>query len=290
MYGGIDTNGYHVGQVQPSDQGSNSNGRATKRVRKFESRNLERGFAELSIRPTPVPPPPPIQQQQQQIQPDTQVGGDGVWIDVVGNVEESSSVVCQDGSTLPLLRPCSVNEPPSPDLDDIQMSIPTWYEPEKDSESPVIAYTSPRILRSEITGIIVTSLDDEEYDGDDEGQRQQCTGTDSIARGSEFTISPAFLNAINKKLAQTVDVTPPTDPSRAQALVLFRPLPTIALPPAEDDPDDPSGRADSDGGMLDSSPPKPPPPSPSLSSPFYVQGYGQPSFVSKDDDMEIEML
>jgi len=142
-----------------------------------------------------------------------------------------------------------------------------------------------------VAGIIITSLDDdEEYDGDDEGQQQQHTGANSIARGSEFTISPAFLNAINKKLAQTVDATPSTDPSRAQALVLFRPLPTIALPPAEDDLEGLSGRADFEEGMLGNSPPKPPPPSPSLPSPFYVQGFGQPLFVSNDDDMEIEML
>ena len=142
-----------------------------------------------------------------------------------------------------------------------------------------------------IAGIVITSLDDdEEYDGDDEGQQQQRAGANSIAQGSEFTISPAFLNAINKKLAQSVDAAPPADASRAQALVLFRPLPTIALPPAEDDLEYLSGRADFEGGMLGSSPPKPPPPSPSLSSPFYVHGFGQPLFVSNDDDMEIEML
>ena len=140
MYGGVNTNGYHVGEVQqPPNQGSNnSNGRATKRVRKFESRNLERGFAELSIQPTPVPSPPPTQLLQPQ--PDTRVGGDGVWSDVVGNVGECSSVVCPDGSTLPLLRPCSVDEPPSPDVNDIQMSTSTWYEPEKDSESLVMLF------------------------------------------------------------------------------------------------------------------------------------------------------
>jgi len=144
-----------------------------------------------------------------------------------------------------------------------------------------------------IAGIIITSLDDDdEYDGDDEGQQQQRAGAGSIAQGSEFTISPAFLNAINKKLAQSVDVAPPPDASKAQALVLFRPLPTIALPPAEDDLDleDLPGRADFEGGMLGGSPPKPPPPSPSLPSPFYAQGFGQPLFVSNEDDMEIEML
>ena len=142
-----------------------------------------------------------------------------------------------------------------------------------------------------ITGIIITSLDDdEEYDGDDEGQRQQYAGANSIARGSEFTISPAFLNAINKKLVQAVDAAPPTDPSKAQALVLFRPLPTIALPPAEDDLEDLPGRGYFEGGRLASSSPKPPPPSPSLPSPFYVHGFGQPLYASNDDDMEIEML
>lgn len=139
-------------------------------------------------------------------------------------------------------------------------------------------------------GIIITSLDDDEYDGDDEGQQQQRAGTNSIAQGSGFTISPAFLNAINKKLAQAVDPTPPTDVSASQALVLFRPLPTIALPPAEDDLGDISCLADSEGGMLHDSPPKPPPPSPSLSSPFYARDSEQPSFVFNDDDMEIEML
>ena len=101
---------------------------------------------------------------------------------------------------------------------------------------------------------------------------------------SEFTISPAFLSAINKKLTQAVD--PPASPS--QALVLFRPLPTIALPPTEDDLWDTSNN---EGGMMDGSLLKPPPPSPSVcSSPFYVQVPGQPPFVSNDDDMEMEML
>jgi len=196
-----------------------------------------------------------------------------VWSNVVGSFGECSSVVCPDGSTLPLLRPGSVDEPPSPDVDDIQMSTQTWYEPEKDR-------------------IIITSLDDDdEYDGDDEGQQRQHAGTNSIAQGSEFTISPAFLSAINKKLAQSVEASPPpADASRAQALVLFRPLSTIALPPAEDDLEDPSGQVDSEGGILGNSPPKPPPPSPSLPSPFCFQSAGQPLFVSNDDDMEIEML
>ena len=287
VYGGVGTNVYNA--LSPN-QGSNLNGRATKRFRRFESRNLERGFAELSIHPTPVSSLPHIQQQQQQ--PDTRVGGDGVWSDVVGNVGESSCVVCPDGSTLPLLRSSSVDEPPSPDVYDIQMSTPTWYEPEKDSESPTalsptLGASNPEV-RNSITGIIITSLDDDEYDGDDElGQQQQRAGTNSIAQGSEFTISPAFLNAINKKLTQAAS---PTDASASQALVLFRPLPTIALPPAEDDLEDPSGHADFEGGALYHSPPKPPPPSPSLSSPFYVQDSGRPSFVCNDDDMEIEML
>jgi len=136
VYGGLTAGACSVGQVSPPNQNSNSNGRATKRVRKFESsRNLERGFAELSIQPTPpVSSPPHVQQQQQRQQLDTQVGGDGVWSNVVGNAGQSSSVVCPDGSTLPLLRPSSVDEPPSPDVDDIQMSTPMWYEPEKDSE------------------------------------------------------------------------------------------------------------------------------------------------------------
>jgi hypothetical protein len=132
-----------------------------------------------------------------------------------------------------------------------------------------------------ITGIIITSLDDE-YDGDDEGQRQERTEINSTAQESKFTISPAFLNVINRKLTRTED--PPTDASLSQALVLFRPLPTIALPP-EDDP-----RDFDRGGMLDSSLPKPPPPSPSMSSPFHVQDPGIPPFLCNDDDMEVEML
>ena len=135
-YGGLGTNAYGVGQtpLPAPDQGSSSNERVTKRFRNFESRNLERGFAELSIQPTPAAFPPNTQSQQQQQRPDTQEGGDGVWSNVVGGVGQSSSVVCSDGSTLPLLRSSSVLEPPSPEVDDIQMSTPTWYEPEKDSE------------------------------------------------------------------------------------------------------------------------------------------------------------
>ena len=132
VYGSSGTDVYGVGQTSPPNQGSNSNGRATKRFRNFESQNLERGFAELSIQPAlPVSSPPHTQQQQRL---DTQVGGDGVWNNVVGNAEQGSSVVWSDGSTLPLLRSSSVDEPPSPEVNDVQMSTPTWYEPEKDSE------------------------------------------------------------------------------------------------------------------------------------------------------------
>ena len=131
--GGLGTNAHGVEQASLPNQGSNSNGRATKRFRNFESRNLERGFAELSIQPIPpIPSPPHIEQQQQR--PDTEVGGDGVWSNVVGNAGQSVNVMLPDGSTLPLLRSSSVDEPPSPEVNDIQMSTPTWYEPEKDSE------------------------------------------------------------------------------------------------------------------------------------------------------------
>jgi len=149
------------------------------------------------------------------------------------------------------------------------MSTSTWYEPEKDR-------------------IVITSLDDDEYDGDDEGQQQRRAGTNSIAQESGFTISPAFLNAINKKLVQAVDPPTPGDAPRSQALVLFRALPTIALPLTGDDLEDPYGR---NGGVPESPLPKPPPPSPSMPSPFYAQlDPRQLSFVSNDDDMEIEML
>jgi len=137
--GGLGTNAHSVEQTSLPNQGSNSNRRATKRFR-----NLERGFAELSIQSTPlIPSPPHIQQQQQR--PDTEVGGDGVWSDVVGNAGQSLNVMLPDGSTLPLLRSSSVDEPPSPEVNDIQMSTPTWYEPEKDSEfvPQVVRYPLP---------------------------------------------------------------------------------------------------------------------------------------------------
>jgi len=238
--GGLAANAYNPAQVSQPNQtsNSNSNGRATKRFRKFESRNLERGFAELSIQPVS---PAYVQQHHHHLErePETQTGGHGGW----GNNA--------------LLRPGSVDEPPSPEMNDVQMCTSSWYEPEKDR-------------------IIITSLDDDEYDGDDEGQQQHPSAT--AAQESEFTISPAFLNAI-KKLRR-----PPTDTPTSQALVLFRPLPPIAPPPANDDLGDPSSYKE---GILDGLVTEPPPPVP---SPFYVQDPGQPSFVPDDDDMEIEML
>lgn len=135
-----------------------------------------------------------------------------------------------------------------------------------------------------IIGIIITSLDDDEYDGDDEGQQQHPPGTKSAAQESEFTISPAFLNAI-KKLRRPVDhaAPSPTDAPTSQALVLFRPLPSIAPPPANNGLDPSSYKE----GILDGLVTEPPP---SVAAPFYVQGPGQSSFVPDDDDMEIEML
>ena len=138
-YGGVSTNAYNVSQVSQLNQTctANSDGRATKRLRKLENRNLERGFAELSIQPTSSVSSSPTHIQQRHYleqQPDTQVGEDGVWRTVVGDAGQSLNVLCPDGSTLPLLRSSSVDEPPSPEVDDVQMSTSTWYEPEKDSE------------------------------------------------------------------------------------------------------------------------------------------------------------
>lgn len=128
------------------------------------------------------------------------------------------------------------------------------------------------------TGIVITSLDEDEYDGDDEGQQQRQTGMKPTMGESGFTISPVFLNAINKKLTRAVD--PPTDTPANQALVLFRPLPLIAPPPTNNDVKDaPTPKEE----MLDSLIQK-------QSSPFYVPDPGQTSFVFNDDDMEIEML
>ena len=141
-----------------------------------------------------------------------------------------------------------------------------------------------------IIGVVITSLDDDEYDGDDEGQQQRCTGTKPTTPESDFTISPAFLNAINRKLTQTVDapVPPPTNKPESQALVLFRPLPPIIPPPTNDDLKDTPSQKD---WMLDSLIQQPSSSPPSVPSPFCVQDLGQCLFVSNDDDdMEIEML
>lgn len=139
-----------------------------------------------------------------------------------------------------------------------------------------------------ITGIVITSMDDDEYDGDDEGQQRLGTGTKPTKRESDFTISPAFLNAINKRFTQAVDppAPPPADTPTSQALILFRPLPPIAPPPVNDDLKD---TLSDEEGMLDNLIQKSPSP-PSMTSLFYVQDLGQSSFVSHDDDMEIEML
>lgn len=268
VYGGLSTNACHLAQVSQPNQtpDSNPNGRATKRFRKFESRNLERGFAELSIQPTSLTSPPPTHIQQHHLEPlpETQTGGHGIWINnVVGSVGQSSNVLYPNGSTI---RPSSVDEPSSFEVDDVQMSTSSWYEPEKDR-------------------IIITSLDDDEYDGDDEGRQQPRTEAKSTAQESEFTISPAFLNAI-MKLRRPADPPTPSAPT-SQALVLFRPPPPIAPPPANDDRKDPSSFKE---GILDSLVPQPPPFTPLGSSPFYVQDPGHFSFVSNEDDMEIEML
>ena len=145
VYGGVATNACNTPQASQPNLTFHSNGRAAKRVRKFESRNLERGFAELSIQPTsPASSTSPVHIQQQYIE-GVQVGDDGVWSNFAGNVGEGASVVCSDGSTLPLLRSSSVDETPSPEVIDVQMSTSTWYEPEKDSKSfsPVACHPNP---------------------------------------------------------------------------------------------------------------------------------------------------
>jgi hypothetical protein len=214
-----------------------------------------------------------------------------VWNDLVGNVGQNSNILCSNNQTVPVLTSTFVDEPPSPEADDIQMSTSTWYEPEKDSEFFTSRLQSSRSCPTLIIkGIVITSLDDDEYDGDDEAQQQQRTKTKSSAQEPEFTISPAFLNAINKKLTRPVD-RPPTPPSSdaptTQALVLFRPLPPFRSSFAGEGEIDVSSHKE---GVLDSLMPKPSFPTPSGPSLFYVQDAEQPSFVFKDDDMEIEML
>lgn len=75
-----------------------------------------------------------------------------MWSNVVGNPGQSSNVMLPDGSTLPLLRSSSVDEPPSPEVNDIQMSTPTWYEPEKDSEF-VLHPSRALSLRASLTAL-----------------------------------------------------------------------------------------------------------------------------------------
>ena len=65
-------------------------------------------------------------------------------------------------------------------VNNVRMSIPAWFEPGGDGEFSVMLPPSLRVLICGVAGIIITSLDDEERDGDDEGQQQQHTLTETF--------------------------------------------------------------------------------------------------------------
>ena len=148
----------------------------------------------------------------------------------------------------PVTLPGSVEEPASPeaaitgepDVADVSMKGPSWYEIEKDRTSdsfvPLTSSTTlatnavhlfppprsvcppPRTTVADVphdnTGIVITELEDS--DAEDEDDR---TGTDTPA--SKFKISSALLDRLPKP--HTLGPIAP-DPSLASALVLYRPV------------------------------------------------------------------
>ena len=151
------------------------------------------------------------------------------------NVRTSSQTVLAQDNTI--VYPTSIEEPPSPELEvpEVKMTSSSWYEPEKDSTFFHLLARPQTLLDPDINvGIIVTQLDS---DSEDEIDKVNGTvGMGSLQGEEEYTISPVFLNALNKKLGiGSLDQKPDTgqrsgkqenDSSAApssQALVLFQP-------------------------------------------------------------------
>ncbi|KII92341.1 hypothetical protein PLICRDRAFT_172444 [Plicaturopsis crispa FD-325 SS-3] len=129
-------------------------------------------------------------------------------------------------SSLPVVRPRSVEEPP-----DVKMKGSSWYEPEKDRESrPPLPASHDANTPSVRPGIVVTDLDDSDDDSERDARSE-----------AGIAISTALLERIRARAAvgNSLDTPPPPVDDSSKALVLFRPLPTAQwAAEASTDPDE----------------------------------------------------
>jgi len=116
-------------------------------------------------------------------------------------IPTSTSLSTQSTPPITPEQPVSIEEPP-----EIKMGFSSWYEPEKDR-------------------IVITELDDSEEEDEDAGKAQ--------SEGGGYTISPAILSVLNKRLGidpPSLDIPDASSTASSaiagrpsQALILFQP-------------------------------------------------------------------
>lgn len=233
---------------------------------------LESGMSQLTLAGRPIPPSPahPGQFPPQYSIP-AAAGAPTILFPITPSTS-TQSVASQwaDGlqvsPVLPattalqtsVVLPGSVEEPTSPeafaaavmdpDVHDVSMKVPSWYEIEKDrtSSSP----SPPRSLYApareppvclpvadtrsrRLAGIVITDLEDSDAEDDDNGDANTSKSISS-ADAPQFTISSALLDRLPKPSATLGPLAP--DPNPTNALVLYRPLPLPAS--SHEDQDD----------------------------------------------------
>ncbi|OJT13408.1 hypothetical protein TRAPUB_10043 [Trametes pubescens] len=198
---------------------------------------LESGMSQLTLDGRPIPPSPahPGQFPPQYSVP-AAAGAPTILFPITPSTStQSVSSLWADGlqvsPVLPAITPAlqtsvvlpgSVEEPTSPealaptamdpDVQDVSMKVPSWYEIEKDR-------------------IVITDLEDSDAeDGDGDASK------DSSSSGApQFTISSALLDRLPKPSSGLGPLAP--DPNPTNALVLYRPLPLPASSSHEDQDD-----------------------------------------------------
>ncbi|KAL1942635.1 hypothetical protein VTO73DRAFT_4875 [Trametes versicolor] len=201
---------------------------------------LESGMSQLTLDGRPIPPSPahPGQFPPQYSLP-AAAGAPTILFPITPSTS-TQSVASQwaDGlqvsPMLPVVNtlhtsvvlPGSVEEPTSPealaaaamdpDVQDVSMKVPSWYEIEKDR-------------------IVITDLEDSDAeDGDNGDARTSESG--SSADAPQFTISSALLDRLPKPSSALGPLVPDPNPNPTNALVLYRPLPL--RPSSHEDKDD----------------------------------------------------
>ncbi|KAH9855218.1 hypothetical protein C2E23DRAFT_866849 [Lenzites betulinus] len=197
---------------------------------------LESGMSQLTLLGRAIPPPPahaasPLQFPPPPLPPQSLHAPSPTILfpDTPTTVAQSTSPLWADEPQVtnllptpaalqaPVILPGSVEEPTSPaapapaadpDVPDVSMKVPSWYEIEKDR-------------------IVITDLEDSEAEDEDDANADADT--------HQFSISSALLGRLKTPAALHGQVLLAPEPGPSNALVLYRPLPFAGRVGADED-------------------------------------------------------